>query len=152
VRKATRLGNYSVKQNFGSFSLREGPQGDLVPLITLDSLNLPACHLIDAEGMESDVIAGAEQTIRRCRPMLYLENDREEKSAGLIRQLLGLEYRLYWHLPRLFNPGNYFASTENVFSAFFSANMLGIPASMCQEVAGLREITNPHDRWQIASA
>jgi hypothetical protein len=79
--------------------------------------------------------------------VLYVENDREEKSAALIGQLLGLGYRLYWHLPPLFNPKNYFGATENVFGARYSGNMLGIHASIEQHIQGLREIIEPGDRW-----
>jgi len=77
---------------------------------------------------------GAEQTIRRYRPVLYVENDREEKSAALIRQLLALDYRLYWHLPPLFEPRNYFGVTENVFGRIVSVNMLGLHGSIPQNI------------------
>ena len=116
--------------------------------MTVDSLDLPVCHLIkiDVEGMEREVLQGAEQTIRRFRPVLYMENDRPEHSAALIRQVLDLGYRLYWHLPPLFNPQNYFGVAENVFGKIVSVNMLGLPASVPQEVHGLHEITDPDDR------
>ncbi len=97
--------------------------------------------------MEGEVIAGAEQTIRRFRPVLYVENDRPEHSAALIHQVLDLGYRLYWHLLPLFNPQNYFGVAENVFGRIVSVNMLGLPASVTQEVQGLHEITDPEDRW-----
>src|SRR5262249_31324528 len=124
-------------------------EGERVSRVTVDSLDLPACHLIkiDVEGMEGEVIAGAEQTIRRFRPVLYMENDRPEQSVALIRQVLDLGYRLYWHLPPLFNPQNYFRVAENVFGRIVSVNMLGLPASVHQEVQGLHEITDPEDRW-----
>ena len=142
--------DYTAFQNFGGLALGGWSEGDRAPVITVDSLNLPACHLmkIDVEGMEAAVVAGAEQTIRRCRPLLYLENDRQERSAELIRQLLALEYRLYWHLPPLFNPQNYFGSTENVFGRTVSVNMLGLHASVPQDIRGLPEITNPEDDWR----
>jgi len=140
----------TVLQNFGGLSLGNWSEGDCVPVMTVDALNLPACHFIkvDVEGMEGDVIAGAEQTIRRFRPGLYVENDREEKASALIRQLFALDYRLYWHLPPLFNPQNYFRVTENVFATIVSVNMLGLHASQSQNVTGLREITKPEDSWR----
>jgi len=141
--------DYASFQNFGGLSLGDYSEGDRVSVITVDSLEVPACHMvkIDVEGMESDVIAGAEQTIRRFRPVLYVENDRQEKSAALIGQLLALDYRLYWHLPPLFNPQNYFGVGENVFGRIVSANMLGLHVSVSQNVKGLREITSPKDTW-----
>ena len=128
--------------------------GAAVQQMTIDGLKLPACHLlkIDVAGMEADVLAGAEQTIRRWRPVLYVENDRPEKSAALIRQALGLGYRLYWHLPRLFNPHNYFGVTENIFGTIVSVNMLGFHGSISQNVTDLREITDPEDRLEDPGA
>jgi FkbM family methyltransferase len=141
-------------QNFGGLSLGSYTEGDRVPVIPIDALQLSACHLIkaDVEGMEGDVIAGAVQTIRRCRPALYLENDRPEKSAALIEHILSLGYRLYWHLPPLFNPQNHFGAAENIFGRIVSINMLALHASVPQNITGLREITSPTDTWQKQSA
>ena len=142
--------DYSVLQNFGGLSLGSWSGGESVSVVTVDSLNLSACHLmkIDVEGMEGDVITGAERTIRQFHPMLYLENDRQEKSAALIGQLLALDYRLYWHLPPLFNSQNYFGVAENVFPGIVSVNMLALPKTMSQDIRGLREITSPSDNWR----
>jgi tetratricopeptide (TPR) repeat protein len=115
--------------------------------ISVDSLDLARCDLIkiDVERTEGEAIAGAVRTIRRFRPVLYVENDRQEKSAALIRQLFALDYRLYWHLPPLFNPQNYFGVAENIFAGTVSINMLGIHASSPLSVAGFREITDPDE-------
>jgi FkbM family methyltransferase len=139
--------DYAVVQNFGSLSLGNWSEGDRVPMITVDSLHLPACHLmkIDVEGMEAEVLAGAAQTIRQFRPVLYVENDRQEKSAALICQLLALEYRLYWHMPPLFNAKNFFGVAENAFGRIVSVNMLGLHVSVSQDIRGLPEITSPED-------
>ena len=55
--------------------LHEPGKTDFVPLITLDSLDLPRVDLlkIDAQGMELDVLNGAVNLIRRCRPFIYIE-------------------------------------------------------------------------------
>jgi FkbM family methyltransferase len=145
--------NYGATRNFGGVSLGEFAKGERVPVMTVDSMNLSACHMIkvDVEGMESEVIAGAELTIRRFRPVIYLENDREEKSAALIRQLLEMDYRLYWHLPPLFEPENYFGASENIFGNTVSANMLGLHQSVSQQIPGLREVISPEERWQFVS-
>lgn len=63
-----------------------------VKMITLDSLNLPIVDFIkiDVEGYELQVLRGAAETIKRCRPYLVVEqkgNDeklyRRERNEGL---------------------------------------------------------------------
>lgn len=50
-----------------------GP-GD-IPLVTLDSYQLPVVDLlkIDCEGYELEVLAGARETVRRCHPVIAVE-------------------------------------------------------------------------------
>jgi FkbM family methyltransferase len=138
--------DYETEGNFGGLSL-DGDDGEQVPLTTIDGLTLPACHLIkaDVEGMEAEVIRGATETIKTHGPMLYVENDRRENSPDLIELLLGLDYRLYWHLVSLFNGDNFFGEKENVFGNTASMNMIGIPKLRDQNLTGLTEITDPRD-------
>ena len=146
--------DYSAAGNFGGVSLEQAAQGEQVPLIPVDSLGLARCDLIkiNVEGMEADVIAGTVQTLRRFRPVLYVENDRREKSAALIRQLFALDYRLYWHFPPLFNPQNYFGAAENIFAGMVSVNMLGVHASSPLCLEGFRQITDPDESWRATSS
>lgn len=50
-----------------------------IPMITLDSLALDDVDLIkmDVEGYEANVIAGARETILRCRPIICCEQKRD---------------------------------------------------------------------------
>lgn len=141
--------DYAREGNFGALELGAWTQGDTVPVATLDSYALHSCHLIkiDVEGMERDVLAGAHATIARHQPLLYVENNKPERSRDLIQWLLTNHYRPYWHLPPLFNPKNFFGETKNVFGVTLSANMLCVPKSKPSRVAGLKEITSPDDRW-----
>lgn len=77
-----------------------------VPCYALDEVceqrNInPNLVKIDVEGMEIEVLTGAEKVIRRQRPLLYVENDRESSGEALIKVVRGLGYRLYWHRPEL---------------------------------------------------
>lgn len=144
--------DYRSTQNFGSFFLGDHSKGDKVPIVTLDSFDLPACHFIkmDVEGMEQQALAGARGTIMRHRPFLYVENDRAANSAGLIRAIMAMEYRLFWHLPPLFNPDNFFGEPENVFPSVVSINMFCTPREKNYSVAGAVEITSPEANWRDA--
>ena len=126
--------------------LSPGEVGEPVPVATVDGLGLPELHLvkIDVEGMELEVLRGAAGTIARCRPTLYVENDRPDRSAALIGELLDMGYRLWWHLPPLVEPGNFLGRTDNVIGDFCSANMLGIHGSIEASVP-LTPITSPDD-------
>lgn len=140
----------AVRHNFGGLSLLGAEAGDMVPLRTLDAVNLPACHFLkaDVEGMEAEVLKGATETIQAHRPVMYLENDREQKSRELIELAMSLGYELYWHLPPLFNPDNFAGDKENLFPGVISVNMLCLPAEAKIPVEGLRRVTSPDDTWK----
>jgi hypothetical protein len=59
--------------------------------------------------------------------LLYVENDRVDRSQELIEWLWGIGYNLWWHTTRLFNPHNFFGVAKNVYGALASLNMLGVP-------------------------
>lgn len=122
-------------QNFGGLDLQSHAQGMPVPLIRLDDCPLVACRLlkIDVEGMEADVLRGGRQFVARHRPIIYVENDRAEKSGELIALLREMRYELFWHEPNLFNPGNFLGRSENVFENIISRNMLCLPENSSEE-------------------
>ena len=134
---------------FGGVSLCEQAIGQRVVTRSIDDLELPACGLIkvDVEGMEAEAIAGAAGTIRRLRPILYVENDRPDKSPPLIEEVLRHDYRLYWHLPPMFGARNFFGESQNVFPGLISAGMLGVPRESPLVVQGLRPVESPSDHW-----
>jgi FkbM family methyltransferase len=133
----------NIPGNFGGVGLGAYETGDEVPVVRLDEYDLPRCRLlkVDVEGMELDVLQGAREMIERCSPVLYVENDRPEKSAELVRYIAALGYELYWHKPPLFNPDNFAGNRENVFGNIQSINMLcTLPGS---QVAELERVTIP---------
>lgn len=107
-----------VFQNWGGLSLVHSTQGEPVPVTTIDNLQLTACRLIkvDVEGMEQQVLQGAQKTIASCRPYLYVEINMDDKiSKPLVDYMKSLGYRVYKHTPSLFNKDNYFHKQENTF-------------------------------------
>ena len=146
--------NYSEYGNFGAVALspESAATSEPVEVVTLDErIGDDPCALlkIDVEGMEEEVIRGAVKLIGRHHPLLYVENDRVDKSKSLVALLLGLGYRLWWHTPRLYNPDNFFGVKDNAYGAVASFNMF-----CCSEshpaAAGLAEIKSPDDPHPLA--
>jgi FkbM family methyltransferase len=146
------LADYSSPHNFAGLSLGGSGSGEEVEVIPVDALGLAALRLlkVDVEGMESEVLAGAAQTIKRLRPVIYVENDREDSSPHLIAQIRDFGYRLWWHLPPLYSPDNFAGNEENVFPGVVSVNMLCLPAELPHRIDSLREVSGPGDRWNAA--
>jgi FkbM family methyltransferase len=141
--------NYDAEANFAGLGLGDYQSGEKVPVVTIDGLQLPRCDLLkaDVEGMELPVLRGAAQTIQKYRPILYVENDRIESSPALIEYILSLGYKLYWHLPPLYHPANFFGNPVNIFGNIVSSNMLCIHASVKSSISGLTPIERPEDHW-----
>ena len=131
--------------NFGGVSLEGEIPGEPVSVTTIDAFELPRCDFIkiDVEGMEEDVLRGAEHTIRKHKPILYLECDRVEKESSLISCLDGMGYQMFWHLPPLFNPKNFNGNTENVFGDIVSRNMLCFDKAREHDLTGFEPVQVP---------
>lgn len=111
-----------------------------VPVTTLDALiarhGAPDFVKIDVEGFEPQVLRGAAETVRRCRPILYVENDRPQNQQEVLELIEGLGYRMYWHLPPLYEPENFRRSKENVFAKTVSVNVLALPNERPSNISG----------------
>ena len=142
----------AVHFNFGGLSLRDCKFGETVPRVTLDSVDLIGCHFlkVDVEGMEVEVLAGGRETIMTFRPLMYLENDRKERSEELLTLVDQLGYRAYWHFPRLFNPANFAGDTDDIFPDITSANILCVPRESGMAVGGMRAVASTKETWQTA--
>lgn len=103
--------SYEEPSNFGMVTLApdrsrakaltylDDEAGEEVEVITIDSLDLAACHLIkiDVEGMEIDVLRGAARTIGTHRPLIYMECQGDERSQSALRLLKSLGYHTWRH-------------------------------------------------------
>ena len=135
----------STFQNFGGIALSPEGAGERVTILRLDDImkERPVQLLkIDVEGMEAEVLRGATGLIANSRPFLYLENDRMDKSDALISLLWSLDYRIFWDLPKLYNPDNYFNEADDIYKNMVSANMLCIPRESSLSVQNFAEITS----------
>jgi len=129
-------------ENFGGVSLQGVSSGERTPLRRIDDLDLHACRLIklDVEGMEVEALQGAAETVRRLRPLLYVENDRSDLSQVLVRLLHSWSYDAYWHAPPLFSKDNFAGDPENIFGATVSVNMICFPAELHVAAPGAKKV------------
>lgn len=100
--------NYLIPSSYGSFELKQSEKNEFigqeinyqqtksVPLVSIDSLNLNRLDFIkiDVEGMEEEVLAGAENSIRKYLPIMMIEiiKSDKEKIESFLR---GHGYQLY---------------------------------------------------------
>jgi FkbM family methyltransferase len=127
--------DYRKTGNFGGVSMESssserGSESVPVPCVRLDDvMGTEAVGIlkIDVEGFELEVLQGAKFVIKNSRPLIYVENDRVEKSQALIEWLWEADYKLWWHTPRLFNAHNFFGISENIYPNVFSINMFAFP-------------------------
>ena len=130
----------------------------------IGSVVLHRAGLADPEGLErldllkvdvgSAVIPAVREVaglIARCRPALYLENDREEGLGELIALVQGFGYRLWWHIVPLFDPGNHAGQGGNGFPGVVALNLLALPAGRSCPQPGLLEVSGPAQSWRDAA-
>jgi FkbM family methyltransferase len=139
--------DYSAGGNFGGVSMdfASVAGGTAVPCRRLDDLvgeQEVGLMKVDVEGFELSALRGAEATIDRSRPILYVENDRVEKSDALIDWIRAKDYRMWWHVPPLYNPGNFFAEKDDIYKGTRSINMLCLPRELPAPPSGLEEIVS----------
>ena len=117
---------------------------EIIEVLPLDeminSLRKISLIKIDVEGHELDVLSGAEKVIARDRPALYLENDRLDTSDALIGHIKSRDYDLWWHTVPLFRYENLGKTKFNIFSDWFSCNMICFPKEKSMTMQNLRKI------------
>lgn len=137
--------DYAAQQNFGGISLEKFEEGERVPIMTLDDLELTRLDMLkaDVEGMELSVLKGGKNTIEACRPVLYLECDRKDRAADLINYLFDLNYVCHWHRPPMFNPNNFFENPVNPFGNVASFNILAVHPDRKIVIQGMPLVERP---------
>lgn len=131
--------------NFGAIALESviSDSADAEP-IQIVPLSFP-CHFmkVDVEGMEIEVLEGAADMIRAYQPLLYVENDRLDRSEELIRTVRRLGYTPRWHLTPLFYEENWRGNKENIWERqAVSVNMICCPDA--DMFVNLDEVTQPN--------
>ena len=131
--------NYNHTQNYGAVGRDHWGKGVDTDLLALDMLNLRDLHFlkVDVEGMEQDVLIGAKETIARCRPLMFVEADREGVADETIRLIKSFNYTPCWYISFIYNEQNYFKNPENPFGGMCSFNLFCLPNGGRWKVEGL---------------
>jgi FkbM family methyltransferase len=137
--------------NFSAVSIAGGAEeGERVPLVTLDSLELPSCRVIkiDTEGMEPQVLAGARSLIQRFRPFLYLENNEPGASQRLAEVLDTYRYSAWWSIFPYYDARNFYSNTLNVWEKVVpAANLICAPKELNLQISNHEPFLGAQDDW-----
>jgi len=118
--------DHGVIGDYGGFEVGSG--SIQVQQRMLDDMKIIAGKIafikMDCEGSELNVLLGAAKLISRDSPLLYVENNRPEKSTALITWLLDHDYHCFWHRPTYYRENNFRKYADNIFGACDSPNMI----------------------------
>lgn len=120
---------YGERGNYGGLSI--GGRSELgsieVYVEPLDRRGLQDISLlkVDVEGYELQVLKGAVETIERCSPILYVEDDRPEKRDALRSFIKSLGYKIEEHTTPLYRENNFRGLKKNIWDqGFVSMNII----------------------------
>lgn len=118
--------HYGERNNIGGMSIGTGSIfGTIdVEVKTLDSFGFQNVGFmkIDVEGFEELVLRGGKETILRDKPIMYIEDDRRDKSYALRQYIKELGYTIEEHKPHLFRPQNFKGNTKNVWDKLYASH------------------------------
>lgn len=142
--------DYERPDNFGALALGETGTGEAVDVSTIDALGLEECSLIkaDVQGMELAVLQGATQTIKRCSPILYVENDIRSRSQGVLKEVFALGYSAFWHIPWVIDPNRPSASGDETLRKTVSVNLLCVRKDVQVKARGIRRVKDINEWWR----
>ncbi|HVI54743.1 MAG TPA: hypothetical protein VM621_06790 [Luteibacter sp.] len=106
-----------------------GPK-EPVRAITIDSLQLEAVHMMKFNLADTlvNALAGASETLRAHRPLLYVRLSGMEQAAEEIAAIKALGYRAWSHVPYLYNSDNFAGIEDNIFPGIVQQNVIAAPA------------------------
>jgi len=158
--------DYSQSGNFGGITLTEnydnsvcakikGTKKNKIKTLTLNNfLNLKKCNFlkIDVELMESNVLKGAKEFIKKFRPIIWIENHLGYPNY-LNKYLLKINYKPFWAATMMYNPDNHFINDKNYYENILTYNTLAMPkekAFLTTKSAWLNEIFDEYTKAQRA--
>jgi FkbM family methyltransferase len=141
---------YNPNPNYPKVALGDNPHTKdnkpdaYIEAITVDSLNLQRLDFakIDVDGCEQHAIEGMRETIMRCRPIIFIENEIPDKAEKLTATIIEMGYRGYWYRPPLFRFENHAGVFKNIFPGTIALMQIYIPEEVDLEVKGCDEISD----------
>ncbi|MDQ7997675.1 MAG: hypothetical protein AAGC76_17685 [Luteibacter sp.] len=108
----------------------DGRPDESVRGVTLDSLRLASLQLLKINETDAliDLIAGGVETLKTYRPLIYARLSGSEKAAGEVEAIKALGYRVWSHLPYLFNRENHAGVAQNLFPGVVQQNVIAASA------------------------
>jgi len=99
----------------------------------VDAMALPRLRLLRASdpGLAAASLAGAAETIGRCRPILHLAGHKAPVTAELLTLLASLGYRAYWHQAPLLRDANFYGRAPgSAWRGQMIVSLLGAPEGL----------------------
>ncbi|ENO8808635.1 FkbM family methyltransferase [Photobacterium damselae subsp. damselae] len=122
--------------NFGGLDLKpidklEHKEVEIISINKLDSYDLEKVDFIkvDVEGMEYDVLLGAENIINKNRPVIFLELNDVEHGSNLLSWAKNNNYNVYGISTLAYNKNNFNNNQENIFSNASEIGLLFIDSN-----------------------
>ena len=134
--------DYKKPGHFSGMSITNEPNGEKVIQEKIDSLALEldfgsnlSLIKIDVEGMEYQVLTGAEEVISQNKPTIFFELHEGNKYRSQILDFLKRHgYKIFESVTRGFNPNNYFGHQEDRFKGGVDHNALAIPVKRKEQL------------------
>jgi FkbM family methyltransferase len=103
---------------------------ETVRAITIDSLQLESVQLMKFNLADTliEALAGATGTLREHRPLLYVRLSGMDKAAAEVAAMKALGYRVWSHVPYLYNSDNHAGIEKNIFPGIVQQNAIAAPA------------------------
>lgn len=140
--------------NFGSNSFirisdldkQSSTDPDRTTLGTIDQMKPDKLNFIkiDTEGTEIEILQGALNTIRRCKPIIFLEVNQLEAVHELFKFIAPLSYHCFGVVSKSFNPSNFLDCRRNIyFAGAVELGLLLIPEERSSSIRTARDSLLP---------
>lgn len=117
------------EQNLGGTKISEGgtdANGIVVRIQCLDDFDFGKIDFIkaDIEGMEFPMLLGAEKTVSRDHPVIFLEVNNLQASIPVLGWASARDYMIFGLISAAFNPDNFNGVGENIFGEAVECGLL----------------------------